>query len=306
MPDVTVVIATANRAAQLRTTLAQLGGLPDRPDVIVVDNGSRDSTVETARGAGVRVIALGRNRGAMARNVGVQAASTPYVAFADDDSWWKPGALDSAAGHFDAHPRLALVAARTLVGPSRFVDPMSEFMASAPLGRQPDLPGPSVLGFLACAAVVRRSAFLAAGGFDRVLFFMGEEGRVAYDLAAAGWGLAYCDDVVSLHHPKRDLPATAAKRQLARRNAVLTMWLRRPLRMAIGATAALSVGSAADRSVLAEVLRRLPAALWHRRPPVPRVERDLARLAIAESTGGRESPVPVPSTSPRPPARAAR
>ena len=58
-----------------------------------------------------------------------------------------------------------------------------------------------MLGFLACGAVVRREAYLAAGGFDDVVFFMGEEERLALDLATLGWGLAYVDEVVAHHHP---------------------------------------------------------------------------------------------------------
>jgi hypothetical protein len=46
-------------------------------------------------------------------------------------------------------------------------------------GAAPDLPGPSVLGFLACSAIVRRSAFLDVGGFDDILFFVGEESRAS-------------------------------------------------------------------------------------------------------------------------------
>src|SRR6266508_360862 len=40
---------------------------------------------------------------------------------------------------------------------------MSAFMATAPVGWPADLPGPSVLGFLACAVAVRRDAFLGCG-----------------------------------------------------------------------------------------------------------------------------------------------
>jgi hypothetical protein len=49
----------------------------------------------------------------------------------------------------------------------------------SPLPRQPDLPGPPVLGFVACGAVVRRSAYLAVGGFSPVVFFLGEETLLA-------------------------------------------------------------------------------------------------------------------------------
>ena len=63
--------------------------------MILVDNGSTDGTVAAVRDArpDLRVVRLGTNRGAPARNLGVRLAATPYVAFADDDSWWSPGAL---------------------------------------------------------------------------------------------------------------------------------------------------------------------------------------------------------------------
>ena len=57
-----------------------------------------------------------------------------------------------------------------------------ERLRVVPNGVEPDLPGRSVLGFLACGAVVRRSAFVQAGGFDPVVHFGGEEERLALDL----------------------------------------------------------------------------------------------------------------------------
>ena len=75
--------------------------------MILVDNGSADGTVASVPGRrpDATVVELGRNRGAPARNLGVRLASTPYVAFADDDSWWHAGALARAADVLDAHPR---------------------------------------------------------------------------------------------------------------------------------------------------------------------------------------------------------
>ncbi|MGI5240798.1 glycosyltransferase family 2 protein [Dactylosporangium sp. CA-139066] len=287
MTEVTVVIATRDRRAGLERTLRELRGDAEAPATVVVDNGSGDGTPDmlAARFPDVRVLALGRNAGAVARNHGVAAARTPYVAFADDDSWWAPGALARAARHLDAAPRLALVAARTLVGPGEWLDPMSAFMAQAPLGTPDDLPGPSVLGFLACAAVVRRDAFLACGGFDPVVFFMGEEARVTLDLRTAGCGLAYCDDVVAHHHPRADAAGRAAKRLLAARNRALTAWMRRPARIAVRESVALLTAARADpaaRGAAWQLLRRLPGALARRRPVPAEVERELAALAAAE------------------------
>lgn len=121
------------------------------------------------------------------RNQGVAAARTPYVAFSDDDSWWSAGALRQAADTFDRSPRLAVLAARTLVGAHEHTDPIGEAMERSPLRRGPSAAGPGVLGFLACSAVVRRSAFLEVGGFCELLVVGGEERLLAYDLAAAGW-----------------------------------------------------------------------------------------------------------------------
>ncbi|MBY8852153.1 glycosyltransferase, partial [Saccharothrix sp. MB29] len=134
----------------------------------------------------VRVLALGHNVGASARNRGVRAADTPYVAFCDDDSWWAPGALDRAEELFREHPALGLVAARVVVEPEGREDPVCAEMASSPLGRGGDLPGPRVLGFICCASIVRREAFLRVGGFNPVLFFPGEERLFSWDMAAAG------------------------------------------------------------------------------------------------------------------------
>ncbi|RBQ17984.1 glycosyltransferase family 2 protein [Spongiactinospora rosea] len=266
---VTVVVVSRDRRADLARSLACHEG-----PVILVDNGSSDGTPEFVREwfPHVTVVEAGRNLGAPARNLGVRLATTPYVAFADDDSWWAPGALERAADLFDVHPRLALLAGRLLVGPAERVDPICAEMARSRIGREPDLPGPNVLGFLACGAVVRREPFLTVGGFDDVVFFFGEEERLALDLAAAGWGLAYVPGVVAHHHPSpsRD---PAGRRALAARNAVLTAVLRRPWGVVAQVTAATALrGGRAGRRGLRDAVARLPRALAARRRLPPAVE----------------------------------
>jgi GT2 family glycosyltransferase len=278
---VTVVIATRDRREELAHTLRRLDALPERPDVIVVDNASADGTAaEVSRGfPRMRVVRLERNRGAAARNVGVESARTPYVAFSDDDSWWDPGALSTAVDLLDAHPRLGLVAGHPVVGEERLPDPIAGRMRDSPLPGD-GLPGPAVLGFLGCAAVARREALLEVGGFSDLLFFVGEERLLAYDLAAAGWGLCYAPDVVAVHAPSRRRASRAHRDRLEQRNELLTAWLRRPVRLAAGRSLRLALRaprSATARSAFLAALVRLPAALGRRRRLPPRVERS-ARL----------------------------
>jgi N-acetylglucosaminyl-diphospho-decaprenol L-rhamnosyltransferase len=284
---VTVVVVTRDRAGELSRSLTELRRRSPGVPVIVVDNGSSDGSAEMVRSRhpGVQVIALPANRGGAGRNCGVRAARTPYVAFADDDSWWAEGALDRAAGALDREPRLAVLAARVLVGAEEEEDPTCAAMAASPLPRDGGAPGPAVLGFLACGAVVRRDAFLAAGGFHARFGIGGEEALLAVDLAARGWLLAYVDRVVAHHHPsnRRD---PGARRRGEVRNRLWVVWLRRPLTEVLAQTAAAAcaaLGHPAARRGLAAAVAGLPWVLRERRAIGPALE---GRLRLLEASSG--------------------
>ena len=281
MPQTTVVIATRNRREQLERTLDRLTALPERPAIVVVDNGSADGTVTAVRSRSepVRIVGLAGNRGSAARNVGVELARTPYVAFSDDDSWWEPDALARAERLLDADARVALLAARVLVEPERRLDPTCAAMAASPLGGDARLPGPRVLGFLACGAIVRRSAFLAVGGFHARLGVGGEEELLAVDLAAAGYELVYADEVVAHHQPDRRRRPGRERNTV--RNELLVTWLRRPLRSALRRTGRLLVAQSRDREAALgaiDALRAVPWVLRERQPVGARLERGLRAL----------------------------
>ncbi|TYP89968.1 glycosyltransferase family 2 protein [Blastococcus xanthinilyticus] len=282
-PRTSVVIATRDRRASLLRSPERLVE-PGGPPVVVVDNGSSDGTAAAVRDRypAVGVVPLPGNAGAVARTVGVRSTSTPYVGFADDDSWWAAGALDRAADLLDAHPAVALVAGRVRMAPDGALDAVSRKHRAAVLGTTPGSPGPDVLSYPAFATVVRRDAYLAVGGFSPLLFFGGEEHLLALDLAAAGWQQVYADDVVAWHDPAG--PATVAQGRwaLQTRNDLLVDWLRRPLGVALPAAGRLARRALSDpaaRTAVRGWLRRLPAALRQRRPVPPDVER---RFALAQ------------------------
>jgi len=228
----------------------------------------------------VQVIALLRNYGAAARNEGVLRAQTPYIAFSDDDSAWASGALATAAGVLDRHPSIALVAARTLVGVEAVDDPGNGDLAVSPLPGRPGYPGPRVLGFLACAAVVRRGAFLDVGGFRPGWGLGAEEHLLALDLAVAGWDLVYDPRVVAHHYPD---PAAdrVGRRTVVARNDAWTAWLRYPVGEALRRTARLAGEAARDHEVrrgLGRAVRGARPVFRHRRPVSRAIAADLVRL----------------------------
>lgn len=273
---------TRNRRASLLNTLDRLVRLPEAPPVIVADNGSTDGTVAAVRDhyPEVEMLALPGNAGVVARNLAVARTDAPFVAFSDDDSWWAPGSLAVARSALREHPRLGLLCARIVVGADEDEDPICSEMATSPVRLDPGLPGTPVLGFLACAAVVRREAFQAVGGFEPRLHFGGEEELMAADLVAAGWGVRYLADL-QVHHdpsPRRD---DAWRRRRGIRNTLWFLWLRRPVASAAPRSLALlreARHDAVTARATVDALRGLPWVLRDRRVVPAYLERELRRL----------------------------
>lgn len=274
------MIATRNRRERLLATLGRLCSLPDLPPIVVVDNASDDRTAAAVSRdyPGVRLIEAGDGIGSAARTLGARAADTPLVAFSDDDSWWAPGSLRRAAEVFAAYPDLGLIAARIVVEPRGTLDPTCESMRDSPLGAELPLPGPPILGFVACGAVARRSAVLACGGFHPRYGFGGEEHLLAVDLASAGWGLAYVDDIVVHHQPVAGPRAWRGTTEL--RNRLWSAWLRRPFPRAVRLTITLTVRREGGARALFAALPGLRWIARERRVVPARVEAALRALEI--------------------------
>jgi glycosyltransferase involved in cell wall biosynthesis len=95
-PLVSVVIPSFNRQACLRRAIDSVIAQSYRPiEIIVVDDGSTDGTIDTFTGleCGVPFLfhPLESNMGAaIARNRGVELANGPFIAFLDSDDLWHP------------------------------------------------------------------------------------------------------------------------------------------------------------------------------------------------------------------------
>lgn len=191
--DVTVVIPVRDNAFGLRRLLSALRGMR----VIIVDDGSaipvRQQELESLS-AQVEVIRHAESRGpAAARNAGLLAARTDFVAFLDSDVVPRRGWLEALLGHF-ADPAVALVAPR-IVGLSQSDNMIARYEAvrsSLDLGRReaPVVPYGPVSYVPSAAIICRRSAMATAGGFDESLR-SGEDVDLCWRLIESGARLRY-------------------------------------------------------------------------------------------------------------------
>ena len=164
-----VIIPTRDRQALLARTLESVFAQTLQPaEIVVVDDGSSDGTVEFLESMGDRVrLVQQRHRGpGAARNAGAATATGDYLAFLDSDDLWLPWSLSAFAEAVERYGRPALVCGsfRQFIGESELAgcrelpleaDAFADYLSVWP--RQP-IVGASMMA-------VRRDEFLRVGGF---------------------------------------------------------------------------------------------------------------------------------------------
>lgn len=109
---VSVVIPAHNSGPYIVPALDSILAQKHRPvEILVVDDGSTDSTAQTVRGYApeVRVIEQEQRGHPAARNVGIRAASGEFLGFLDHDDLWSPDKLELQLARFEHNPELDLV-----------------------------------------------------------------------------------------------------------------------------------------------------------------------------------------------------
>lgn len=167
--SISVVIPSHNAAAFLPESVASAFRQTRPPlEVLVVDDCSADDSVAVATACGARVIRQPANGGpGSARNAGMAAAVGEYVAFLDADDYWEPDHLATAAGLLDAHPAAALASSRVRYLPAALGDSAARAEPETPIRALVPLFRANLV--VQTTAVGRRSALLAAGGYDPAL-----------------------------------------------------------------------------------------------------------------------------------------
>ncbi len=114
-PLVSVIMPAYNTAAWIAESIDSVLN-QDYPakELLVIDDGSTDGTLEILRAYGDRIrLITQRNQGsAVARNAGLDAAHGEFIAFLDSDDVWLPGKLSAQVRYLQAHPELGMIYSR--------------------------------------------------------------------------------------------------------------------------------------------------------------------------------------------------
>jgi glycosyltransferase involved in cell wall biosynthesis len=160
MSQVSVVIAAFDAERYLGEAIESVLGQTRAPlELIVVDDGSDDHTLEVARGFGERITCVGQPRSGVsaALNRGVEMARGDQLAFLDADDLWTQDKLALQVKALERAPQLDMVFGHVM----QF---RSTELAPEELGPAPTPPNP-VPGICRGAMLIRSEAFRRAGRF---------------------------------------------------------------------------------------------------------------------------------------------
>ncbi len=190
-PRVSVVVASYNGARTLETCLASLERLnyPDY-EIILVDDGSTDSTARIARDHSRVRYLFQENKGlSVARNTGIKAATGEVVAFTDsdcraDEDWLHyligdlvSGDFSGIGGHNFLPPEDSSVAAAVMVSPGGPAHVMLNDREAE------HIPG--------CNMAFYKWALDQIGGFDSIYRKAGDDVDVCWRLQQCGYRLGF-------------------------------------------------------------------------------------------------------------------
>lgn len=239
LPVASVAIVNWNGRHLLADCLPSVAAL-DYPrgdlEIVVVDNGSRDGSVEWLRAEwpAVRVVAHGENRGfAAAANDAARAATGAVVAFLNNDCRVAPGWL-RALVEVLAADGAAAAGGCLLDWEGVRVDFGGAAMNFHGHGSQRGWGRPWVAGpaprpepaLFACggAMAVDRGRFLASGGFDADFFAYFEDVDLGWRLWVLGERVLYVPAAIAYHRHRGSGMEPVRWRTLIERNALASLF----------------------------------------------------------------------------------
>jgi mycofactocin system glycosyltransferase len=218
LPLVSIIIPVMDRAEEVRRCLNSLSLLSyphDKIQIIVVDDGSKDSSPEVAREFGALVIPSGGvGRGpAAARNIGASKALGEILAFIDSDCSASPSWLNELIPTFEDASTAAVGGQVDGLCSESSVDRYEAVMSSLSLGSRvrSGSRGHDTFYLPSCNLLVRTCAFREAGGFKEEMH-VGEDVDLTWRLRDKAWTICYLPAGNVLHEHRSSIRSFMSRR----------------------------------------------------------------------------------------------
>ncbi len=210
MKKVTIIIPNYNGLSFLDPCMKALEKQDCQDfEILVVDNGSSDGSVEWLKEHGIPSIFLAENTGfSGAVNLGIQTAKTPYVILLNNDTEAEPGyvgallkEIERSPKIFSVSPKMVQLYNRELMDDAGDMYSIMGWAYQRGVGRDVRLYDKPCHVFSACAgaAIYRREIFEEIGYFDEMHFAYLEDIDVGYRAKIAGYYNRYCPQAVVYH-----------------------------------------------------------------------------------------------------------
>jgi len=280
-PLVSVVIATWNRREDVLVTVESVYDQAYKNvEVVVVDNGSTDGTVQALHKLypAVRVVALDRNLGAAGgRNAGIDIARGDIIFCLDSDASPGQNTLCNLVYKFQSEPKLGVINSKIVNADSHQIDHFAGWVYSEKDREDQDKEFLSY-SFSEGGCAIRKEVFDKVGMFWESLFFGGEGLDYSMRVWDAGYKIVYFPQAVIYHRVSQQRRVAGAQRDCLSLKETLYVYLvRYPWWMLI-VFAPLKIGATLVRATrkrylrqmlgaLLDVVRQLPS-LWTQRRPI--------------------------------------
>ena len=162
--DISVIITSYNSADTIAAAIDSALAQTERPtEVIVVDDGSQDASLEVIDSFAEQVKVVNVTHGGVsrARNAGLGVASGTWVAFLDGDDTWHPEKLAQQINAAAAHPHIRVIATDWARSPERMR------VEAEPVTREIYASDIAILNrYQTSTVMARRDIVEQCGGFD--------------------------------------------------------------------------------------------------------------------------------------------
>lgn len=233
MIELSIIIVSYNTKELTLKCLRSLTSLKLKTEIIVVDNGSIDGTVEELKNLKIEkqknnliIIENKKNLGfSKANNVGIKTSSGKYILLLNSDTVVFPETLASMIQFMEINPKIGVATCRVELGDGA-LDPachrgfptpwasLTYFLSLEKLFPKSKLFGQYHLGFAmsdtpheidSCSGafyLVRREVIDQVGLLDEDYFMYGEDLDWSYRIKKAGWKIMY-NPLVKITHFKK-------------------------------------------------------------------------------------------------------